>query len=174
MKTTAVFAACMLLAGPALAQSLGEKTGINSALGLSPSTADFVKEAAVSDMFEIESSKLAAQKSDGPTKDFANQMIADHSKTSAELKSAVASDPKTPIPSGLDSAHQSKLDRLNGLSGGDFTKEYHKMQVDAHESAVSLFQRYAQGGDSEKLKSWASKTLPALQHHLEMAKALNK
>jgi hypothetical protein len=45
--------------------------------------------------------------------------------------------------------------------------------VNAHEDAVSLFQRYAKGGDSETLKSWAATTLPALQHHLEMAKALN-
>ena len=35
-----------------------------------------------------------------------------------------------------------------------------------------LFERYAKGGDNPKLKDWAGKTLPALQHHLEMAQAL--
>jgi len=44
------------------AQSAGEKTGVNSALGISPSTADFVKEVAVSDMFEIEAGKVAQAK----------------------------------------------------------------------------------------------------------------
>ena len=53
--------ACVLLAGPALAQSAGEKTGVNSVLGISPTTPDFVKEVATSDMFEIQSSKLARQ-----------------------------------------------------------------------------------------------------------------
>ena len=48
------------------------------------------------------------------------------------------------------------------------------MQENAHEDAVSLFERYAKGGDNPDLKSWADKTLPALKHHLEMAKALNK
>ena len=48
------------------------------------------------------------------------------------------------------------------------------MQVDAHKSAVSLFQRYAKGGDNAKLKDWAQKTLPTLQHHLGMADMLNK
>ena len=38
------------------------KAGVNSALGISPTTADFVKEAAMSDMMEIESSKIAQQK----------------------------------------------------------------------------------------------------------------
>ena len=31
------------------------------------------------------------------------------------------------------------------------------MQVDAHKSAVSLFQRYSKGGDNAKLKDWGSK-----------------
>jgi putative membrane protein len=44
----------------------------------------------------------------------------------------------------------------------------------AHEDAVSLFERYSKGSDNPDLKSWAGKTLPALKHHLEMAKALNK
>jgi putative membrane protein len=36
------------------------------------------------------------------------------------------------------------------------------------------FERYAKGGDDPKLKDWAGKTLPALQHHLEMAQDMNK
>jgi putative membrane protein len=47
------------------------------------------------------------------------------------------------------------------------------MQVSAHEDAVSLFERYAKGGDNAKLKDWAGKTLPALQHHLQMAEQMN-
>src|SRR4030081_3012947 len=45
---------CLLFAAPALAQSAGEKTGVNSALGVSPTTPDFVKEGAISDMFGVE------------------------------------------------------------------------------------------------------------------------
>ena len=30
---------------------------------------------------------------------------------------------------------------------------------------MSLFERYAKGGKDPKLKDWAGKTLPALQHH---------
>jgi putative membrane protein len=35
-------------------------------------------------------------------------------------------------------------------------------------------QALRQGGDNADLKNWAGKTLPALQHHLEMAQALKK
>lgn len=47
------------------------------------------------------------------------------------------------------------------------------MQVTAHNDAVSLFERYAKGGDNAELKGWAVKTLSALQHHLYMAQDLS-
>jgi len=174
MRKLAIAAACVLLSTPALAQSIGEKSGINSLTGVAPSTADFVKEAAMSDMFEIAASKLALQKSDEPTKQFAQQMITDHTKTSAELKSAVEGESAAPVPTAMDSSLQGKLDKLKGLDGNDFTKAYHDTQVSAHKDAVSLFERYAKGGDNAKLKSWAVTTLPHLQHHLDMAQALDK
>ena len=91
MKILAVIATSLLFAAPVFAQSVGEKSGVYSALGVSPSTADFVKEAAIGDMFEIQSSQLAAQRANEPTKAFASQMITDHQKTANELKSMVQS-----------------------------------------------------------------------------------
>lgn len=175
MKTLAVVTACLVFAAPAFAQSLGEKTGVNSVLGVAPSTADFVKEAASSDMFEIQSSELAAQRADQATKTFANQMIADHQKTSTEMKGMVQGGTvKAEIPAAMLPSHQSMMDKLKGLNGDDFAKQYHSDQVTAHKDAVSLYQRYAKGGDTDALKSWAEKTLPALEHHLTMAQDLNK
>jgi putative membrane protein len=169
MKKLAIIAICLLFAAPALAQAVGEKSGVNSLLGLSPSTADFVKEAAVGDMFEIQASQLAAERADGPTKAFASQMITDHQKTSNELKAMVQD-----IPTALDSSRQKMLDKLVGLNGADFTKQYQSDQVSAHKDAVSLFQRYAKGGDNAALKDWAAKMLPDLEQHLQMAQDLYK
>ncbi|MEA2865524.1 MAG: putative rane protein, partial [Bradyrhizobium sp.] len=92
MKRSIIALGCVLLAAPALAQSAGEKTGVNSALGIAPTTADFVKEVAISDMFEIQSSKLAQDKGNAS-------------------------------PTALDSSHQSKLDKLKGESGKDFSSD---------------------------------------------------
>jgi len=175
MKRLIIALGCILFAGPALAQSAGEKTGVNSALGISPSTADFVKEVAISDMFEIESSKLAQDKGSAAEKSFAPQMVTDHTKTSTELTGLVSSGKvKAELPAALDSSHQSKLDKLKSESGQDFSSDFDSMQVSAHKDAVSLFERYAEGGENADLKSWAGKTLPALKHHLEMAQGLDK
>jgi len=175
MKRSLIALGCLLIAGPALAQSVGEKTGVNSTLGISPSTPDFVKQVAISDMFEIESNKLGEQKGNAAEKSFAAQMVKDHTKTSNEMKELVSSGKvKAELPTALDSSHQSKLDKLKSKTGKDFSSDFDSMQEDAHKDAVDLFERYAKGGDNADLKNWAGKTLPALKHHLEMAQALSK
>jgi len=174
MKTTIL---ALAIAGAfisaASAQSVGEKTGVNSALGITPKTEDFIKEAAMSDMLEVHAAKVAQQKGNADEKKFAEQMITDHTKTSTELKGLVPPDMTSAIPTSLDNSSQKKLDKLNDAKPNDFASEYDPMQVSAHEDAVSLFERYSKGGDNAKLKEWAGKTLPALQHHLQMAEHMN-
>lgn len=176
MKLLILASSLVFLASAAFAQSVPEKAGVNSALGIPPKTQDFVTLAAQSDMLEIESSKLALTKSDNAkTKQFADKMIKDHTATSNELK-ALVSGGKVPanLPATLDKTHQAKLDKLNKLNGRDFTKEYDDMQVSAHKDAVSMFERYSKEGDSAELKAFAAKHLPHLQEHLKMAQALDK
>src|SRR5258708_3574293 len=170
----AIGVAVTLTSPVAFAQSVGEKTGVNSALGIAPKTEDFIKEAAMSDMLEIEAAKVAQQKGNADEKKFAEQMITDHTKTSSELKGMVDGEMKAAIPTALDDSSQKKLDKLKAAKPEDFAGQYDPMQVSAHKDAVSLFERYAKGGDNSKLKDWAGKTLPALQHHLEMAQAMDK
>jgi putative membrane protein len=175
MKRSMIALGCILIAGPALAQSVGEKTGLNSALGISPTTADFIMEAANSDMLEIAAAKLALEMGNAEEKKFAEQMMADHGKTSSDLKALVSSGAvKADVPTALDSSSQKKLDKLRDTRRQAFASEYDPMQVSAHKEAASLFERYSKSGDNPMLKDWASKTLPALQHHLDMAEAMNK
>jgi putative membrane protein len=168
-------AVALFLLAPAYGQSVGEKTGVNSALGISPTTQDFVTEAANSDMLEIAAAKIAQEKGNAGEKKFAAQMVTDHTKTTNDIKGMVESgDVKAEIPATLDSSHQSKLDKLRDAKADNFASDYDSMQVSAHKDAVSLFERYSKSGDNAKLKDWAGKTLPTLQHHLEMAQDLNK
>jgi putative membrane protein len=167
--------AAFLLAPLAHGESIGEKTGVNSALGVSPTTLDFVTEAASSDILEIAAAKIAEDKGNAEEKKFAEQMATDHTKTSKDIKGLVDSgDVKATIPVKLDSSGQKKLDELRDAKPQDFSGYYDPMQVSAHKDAISLFERYSKSGDNSKLKDWAGKMLPTLQHHLEMAQALDK
>jgi putative membrane protein len=172
--TLTIAATALLISTSAFAQSVSEKTGVNSTLGISPTTADFVKEAAMSDMTEIAAAKLGQDRGNAQEKTFATQMVTDHTKTSEELKSMAPADAKAAIPNALDSSSQSKIDKLKDAKPDDFSSDFDSMQVSAHKDAVSLFERYAKAGGDPKLKDWAGKTLPTLQHHLEMAQSLGK
>ena len=65
MKTTILaLALASTFTTATFAQSVGEKTGVNAVLGITPKTEDFIKEAATSDMLEIQAAKIAQQKGD--------------------------------------------------------------------------------------------------------------
>jgi putative membrane protein len=174
IKNTAIL--LFALASPAAAaETISEKTGINSALGVAPKKEDFVTEAAGSDMTEIAAAKIALEKGDADEKQFANQMVKDHTQTTTELKALVSSgDVQATLPVAPDSASQKHIGKMNVASPADFRSDYDSSQVSAHKNAVLLFERYAKGGDNAKLRDWAQKTLPHLQHHLELANALNQ
>ena len=143
-------------------------------MGIAPKTEDFIKEAATIDMLEIEAGKWAQFKGTPDEKKFAAAMIAYHTKASADLMSLLAEEMKAAIPAILDGRSQTKLDTLRNSKPADFPGEYDPMQVSAHKDAVSLFERYAKGGDDPKLRAWAGTTVPTLRHHLEMAQAMDK
>jgi putative membrane protein len=139
-----------------------------------PTTEDFVKTVVISDMFEVQSGQLASEKAQhSDVKSFGKQMVDDHTKTSDELKDLIDDeDIKVELPGKLDSEHQTNLDKLTGPSGGQFDKEYVRMQIDAHQKAIALFESYAAAGENDDLKDWAGDTLPKLKEHLEHAQKL--
>jgi putative membrane protein len=139
-----------------------------------PSTPDFVQKAAMSDMYEVQAGKLAAEKGQSNSvKQFAQQMVDAHTKTTEELTGIVKSkNIKVDLPSALDSTHQKLIDDLNSASAQDFDKTYAKHQVDAHQQAVDLFKKYAAQGDDADVKQFAAKTLPTIEQHLDEAKKL--
>ena len=139
-----------------------------------PSTPEFIQKAAVSDMYEVEAGKVATDKGQSDAvKQFGQQMVDAHTKTTDELMGIVKSkNIKVDVPTKLDSEHQKLIDDLNSASAKDFDKTYASQQVDAHQNAVKLFKKYAENGDDPDVKQFAAKTLPAIEHHLDEAKKL--
>ena len=139
-----------------------------------PSTSDFVQKAAMSDMYEVQAGKLAAEKGQSDAvKQFGQQMIDVHTKTTDELTGIVKTkNIKVDPPTKLDAKHQKLIDDLNSATADNFDKAYAKQQVDAHQEAVDLFKKYAASGDDADVKQFAEKTLPTIQHHLDEAKKL--
>jgi putative membrane protein len=168
MKKLAILAvACVLIAIPAVAQQSATRAWA------APSTANFVRKVAASDMFEIRSSRPVSRNGDADSKPFARRMVRDHTKTSLQLKHLIDSGKVlATLPTSPDPNHRKKLSELRGLSGRAFDRAYDRAQLEAHQQAVALFRSYARNGSNTELRRWSRRTLPHLEHHLAMAKNL--
>ena len=144
-----------------------------------PSAADangYVEKAAIGDMFEVQSSQVALEKTkDLSLRKFAEHMVNDHTKSSHKLQDALkaANIPASP-PAKLDQAHQDKLATLRSVSGDQFDQQYRELQLQGHQEALKLHSDYSKNGGNEALKRFATETAPVVQQHLNEIQALNK
>jgi putative membrane protein len=132
----------------------------------------FVPTAASSNLFEIESSRLALRRARDPeVRRFARQMIRDHNVATRRMAAVVRSTGMPVPPPALNAKHQQMLATVEGAS--DFDAAYVNAQLMAHQEAVALFTSYASSGDVPQLASFAGQTLPTLQMHLDHVQSLS-
>jgi putative membrane protein len=149
----------------------GTRTGTGTG-GAGGVDQDFVTTAASAGMAEVETGKLALERaSREDVKRFAQKMVDDHGKANRELL-ALAKQKNIPVSERMNAEHQAAVDKLSKLKGAEFDKAYIKIQVDEHVKAVELFEGESKNGNDADLKGFASKTLPTLQEHLKMARAM--
>jgi putative membrane protein len=131
-------------------------------------TATFVAQAAFGNMFEIESGKLALDRSKAaPVKAFAQSMVDDHSAAAVKFKEAVLEAKLAMPPDKVDAKRQAIVEELAGKQGEDFDKTYVEAQYKSHVETVELFKGYAQAGEDTRMRAFAAELLPALQAHLD-------
>ena len=133
---------------------------------------DFVMDAAMGGLMEVELGQLAAQKGmSDAVKQFGQRMVDDHGKANTELMTLATSKGIT-LPTAIDDKHRQDVTKLSAMSGADFDRAYSKMMLKDHEKDVSEFEKQSMKGTDPDVKAFASKTLPTLQEHLTMARAL--
>ncbi len=138
---------------------------------LSMGDSRFIKDAASGGLLEVELGRLAAEKAASQqVKDFGKKMEQEHGKANTELKQ-LASSKNVQIADKLDGKHKSTYDRLAKLSGERFDREYMKTMIDDHKADVDKFKKEAEKANDSDVKSFAAKTLPTLEKHLELAQS---
>jgi putative membrane protein len=161
-------------AGSGTADKAAAKSPTDKAGGkLSRADEAFLKQAAQNGHAEVESSKLAVTKAaNTQVKGFAQQMVDDHTKANQEL-AALAASKGVDVPKEPSVAQKAKMKALSAADGANFDKRYaDSMGVSAHQDTIKLFQKAATGANDPDVKAFATKTLPTLQHHLQMAQDL--
>ena len=132
----------------------------------------FVKMAGASDKYEIDSSNLVMTSTQDPkVRQFAQQMISDHTNSTAQIKAAAASD-RVPVGAPMLNAMQrSNIAKLRAAKGAARDKMYWQQQATSHQMALQLHQGYASAGDKPALKAAAGQIVPVVQSHVDMLKS---
>jgi len=103
---------------------------------------------------------------------FAKMMVSDHTKGIEELKKLRKKELINP-DDALSTEHRKLIDSISKLSGIDFDKAYmHQMVID-HEKTAELFKEETQDRVAS-VQTFARKTLPTIQMHLDSAKAIDR
>ena len=134
----------------------------------------FLAMAAQADVDEIKLGELAEQKASNPAvKTFAKHMIMEHKAMTASMKPFATAWGLTP-PTDVDSDHKDEWNKLNGLSGADFDKEYMDAAVKDHAKVLSAFETEAKDTKDAKFKAAVIKGKSHVAAHKNMAYDLKK
>ena len=165
-KMTAAAGIALALAVPAAAQQGGH--------GPVPAAdKQFMVKAAQGGLGEVALGQLAqSHAGSAGARRFGQQMVKDHTKANAQLKQVAAQQGVT-LPAAPGPEEQATKARLAGLSGAAFDRAYISDMVEDHEKDVADFKKEAATGKDPAVKAFAAKTLPTLQMHLQMARALH-
>jgi len=102
----------------------------------------------------------------------AKMMIADHKKLGAKVK-AYADKKSYSVPMDDNGKADDALSSIDKNSAGkDWDKAWADKMVDAHQNAISLFEKYATTVKDPELQNMITDALPTLRSHLEMVKNL--
>ena len=134
----------------------------------------FLATAAQGDKNEIAMSELAEQKAENPAvKAFAEKMVKEHREMTDSMKPFAEKWGITP-PTGPDDDHVKEIDKLKGMSGKDFDKQYIDDMVSDHSKALDAFTKEAKDTKDVKFRAAVLKGKTHVAAHKNMAYDLKK
>jgi len=129
---------------------------------------EFMTKAASGGMLEVQLGQQVAQKATTPeTKQFAQQMVTDHTKGNDELK-ALAAQKNITLPTTLGEDQQKVYDEVLAEKGADLDKKYVSAMLTDHQEDIKEYQAAVTQSSDMDIKAYAQKNLPMLQMHLGM------
>ncbi|MGJ7513800.1 DUF4142 domain-containing protein [Pseudomonas baetica] len=143
---------------------------VSSAFAQTP--AEFINDASAKGMADIEASRLAHQKTESKeVKDYTIVVINDRTTANQHL-AKIAKQLDLPVAPREEVVDKAKTLMPEAMDGTNFDEAYAASQVKTTQEAIEQLEQTAQTTDVPEIKAFAEETLPKLQNHLQMAKAL--
>ena len=133
---------------------------------------EFAKKATIGNIMEVEMGKLAQSNGgSADVKEYGRMLETDHAAANSELQSIAGAENIT-LPATMDEEHSMHVKDMGSKKGADFDKAFIPMMVEDHQKDIAEFKEAASSNPNQKIKDFASKTLPTLQKHLDKAKMI--
>ena len=175
MKTLCIaLIAAAALPGAAVAQmsqpmASGQGMSSDPSMMASLSPSEYVMKAGAGDLFEMTSSRIVlASSKDAKTRQFAQQMIKDHTTSSKQVMAAAMKDKVKTSPPKLNAMQADMIAQLRAAKGSARDRLYMQQQAQSHQMALQLQQSYASNGTAPNLKMAAGMIVPVVQGHIAM------
>jgi putative membrane protein len=167
---------CSALSGSRMGMGMGAERAATVAVApLSPAERAFMTRAAAKGMYEIEVSKLAADRAINPgVRAYAQKMVGHYSQANNELIALMSARGVAP-PKGLAADRATKLHRLASLPpSAAFDHGYVRVVgVEEHRTGIALFERARRDTKDRELRDWIDRMLSVMRSQLLTAEALS-
>jgi putative membrane protein len=148
-----------------------------SAIEQEPADARFIREAAQSSIFEIQTGELAQlRSSNDQVKEYGNRMTSDYGTLQDQLKS-IAAKYNFVLPDDMGAKNRSIMDLVTEISGPvalsqpAFDQVYIGEMIAAHRTDISAFRTESADGSNPDLRNWAARAIPVMEEHLRLTRA---
>jgi putative membrane protein len=132
----------------------------------------YVMKAGASDLYEIQSSRIALQRTrNAQVRSLANMLIQHHRMTTRDVTAAARRAGLRPTPPVLE-PHQAAMIAELRAAGRGFDRLFLDQQATAHREALALHRTYARNGDRPALRAVAAKAVPIIQRHIDRVRTI--
>ena len=126
----------------------------------------FLRKAAAGGVTAVQLGQLAAQKaSSDDVKQFGQKMVDDHTRLNSDM-APIADSMGVRLPKSMNQQDQAEYDKLNGLSGDDFDKEYLSFIVKDHHKDLREFRNEAATTQDPTLREAVEKGEKIIHEHM--------
>jgi putative membrane protein len=133
---------------------------------------EFLQKSAHGAPMEVELGKLvAARATRDDVRRFAQTMVEDHTREMDELRQLAAKKNMT-LDFTPDKEKREKIEEIKQKSGSSLDTDCVEWMVKDHTEDVDSVKKQAESGTDADVKAFAAKSLPMMQHHLEMARQI--
>lgn len=153
---------------PAMGRDTGAAVGTT---GVGMGERNFIEEHVKMNEAEVAVGRLAQDRATNPqVREFAQAMVRDHQAALQELRQIAMQHNVTIEPRDeMEGDHRDLMER----QGAEFDREFINWAVDKHEDAIGDVEDQVDS-ENQALRDWATKTLPTLRQHLDMARNLQQ